>query len=62
MRTLATSREALPGRARHFVRADFLNPRRRAEDCPPYQFHYDRRVGCSGKKSARGKFRGRFEF
>lgn len=22
--------------ARHSVRADLLNPRRRAEDCPPY--------------------------
>ena len=29
--------QPLPGRARHSVRADFLNKRRRAEDCPPYQ-------------------------
>jgi len=28
----------LAGRARHFVRADLLEPTRRAEDCPPYQF------------------------
>jgi hypothetical protein len=26
------------GRARHSVRADHFGFRRRAEDCPPYQF------------------------
>src|SRR5437773_1638934 len=40
----------------------FLNPRRRAEDCPPYQFHRDRRVADAAKKAPARFFAGAFDF